>query len=94
MPAAWPWHGRRASPPSVSGPAPQTLEPPIKPLGRHPETLAAYAISPRSAIAPKREEREEEEERKGGEREEEQELREGEKDDATAGAPPGRRPVR
>jgi hypothetical protein len=35
MPAAWPWHGRRASPPSVSGPMPQNLgPPPIKPRDR------------------------------------------------------------
>jgi hypothetical protein len=35
MTAAWPRHGRRASPPSASGPAPQALGPPHKnPRGR------------------------------------------------------------
>jgi hypothetical protein len=33
MAAAWPWHGRRASPPSAPGPVPQTLGPP--PLRTH-----------------------------------------------------------
>jgi hypothetical protein len=38
MRTAWPWHGRRASPPSAAGLAPQALGPPHKnPRSRHPK---------------------------------------------------------
>jgi hypothetical protein len=61
MPATWPWHGRRASPPSVSGPAPQTLgPPPIKPRDRRPKTLATLASLFHSAAAAPEREREKE----------------------------------
>jgi hypothetical protein len=62
MPAAWPWHRRRASPPSVSGPVPQALGSPHKTPRPPPKTLATLLFH--SAAATPEREREEEVEEK------------------------------
>jgi hypothetical protein len=94
MPAAWPWHGRRASPPSVSGPVPQARGSSHKTPRPLPKTLAIRVSTPFR----RRHTREREREGGGGEEPREKE------DDATRsrtrrrspppGASPSRRPDR